>query len=85
MIIGHSVRLRLRFTLELQVIQDLLAERGITVCHETIRRWVIHFGPIYVRRLWSTAVCRHLTAAGTYRILRGHAFDTWKTAVATSC
>ena len=27
-------------------------------------------------------VCRHLTTAGTHRILRGQAFDAWKTAVA---
>jgi putative transposase len=23
----------------------LLAERGIAVCYETVRRWVNHFGP----------------------------------------
>ena len=26
-------------------VEDLLAERGITVSYETVRRWVIHFGP----------------------------------------
>src|SRR5579863_9174315 len=41
----------LRFTLSFRDVQDLLAERGIFVSHETIRRWVIHFGPIYARRL----------------------------------
>ena len=29
-------------------------------------------------------VCRHLTTASTYRILRSHAFDAWKTAVAAT-
>jgi putative transposase len=35
-----------RFTLSLRDVEDLLAERGITVSYETVRRWVNHFGPI---------------------------------------
>ncbi len=49
--IQHAVWLYLRFTLSFRDVLDLLAERGIFVSHETIRRWVIHFGPIYARRL----------------------------------
>ena len=41
----------LRFALRFRDVEDLLAKRGITVSHETIRRWVVHFGPIYARRL----------------------------------
>jgi putative transposase len=52
-IIQHAVWLYLRFTLSFRDIQDLLAERGIIVSHETIRRWVAHFGPLYARRLRS--------------------------------
>jgi len=48
----HAVWLYLRFTLSFRDVQDLLAERGTIVSHGTIRRWVIHFGPIYARRLW---------------------------------
>jgi hypothetical protein len=36
----------LRFTLSLRNVEDLLAERGIAVSYETIRRWVNRFGPI---------------------------------------
>jgi len=32
-------------------VEDLLAERGITVSYETIRLWCQKFGPDYVRRL----------------------------------
>jgi transposase-like protein len=35
----------LRFTLSLRDVEDLLAERGIIVSYETVRRWVNHFGP----------------------------------------
>jgi transposase-like protein len=41
----------LRFTLSYRDIEDLLAERGIEVSYETIRRWVSAFGPRIARRL----------------------------------
>ena len=36
----------LRFTLSLRDAEDLLAERGIMVSYETVRRWVNYFGPL---------------------------------------
>jgi transposase-like protein len=33
-------------TLSLRDVEDLLAERGITVSYESIRRWINHFGPM---------------------------------------
>ena len=45
-IIHQAIWLYLRFTLSLRDVEDLLAERGITVSYESIRRWVIHFGPM---------------------------------------
>ena len=50
-IIQHTVWLYLRFTLSFRDVEDLMAERGVTVSYETIRRWVTHFGPIYAHRL----------------------------------
>ena len=50
-IIQHAIWLYLRFTLSFRDVEDLMAERGVTVSYETIRRWVMHFGPIYARRL----------------------------------
>ena len=35
----------LRFTLSFRDVEDLLAEREITVSYETVRRWVNYFGP----------------------------------------
>jgi hypothetical protein len=45
-IIQQAIWLYLRFTLSLRDVEDLLAERGITVSYESIRRWVIYFGPM---------------------------------------
>ena len=44
-IIQQAIWLYLRFTLSFRDVEDLLAERGITVSYETVRRWVNHFGP----------------------------------------
>jgi transposase-like protein len=45
-IIHRSIWLYLRFTLSFRDVEDLLAERGITLSYETVRRWVNHFGPM---------------------------------------
>ena len=45
-IIQQAIWLYLRFTLSFRDVEDLLAERGIAVSYETVRRSVNHFGPI---------------------------------------
>ena len=45
-IIQQAVWLYARFTLSFRDVEDLLAERGIMVSYETVRRWVKHFGPV---------------------------------------
>ena len=50
-IIRHAVWLYLRFTLSYRDVEELLAERGIETSHETIRRWVLKFGPMFARNL----------------------------------
>ena len=50
-IIRHAVWLYLRFTLSFRDVEDLLAERGLDVSYETIRRWVLKFGPLFAREL----------------------------------
>jgi transposase-like protein len=32
-------------------VEDLLAERGLDVSYETVRRWVLKFGPVFAREL----------------------------------
>ena len=50
-IIQHAIWLYLRFTLSYRDVEELLAERGLEVSYETVRRWVLKFGPGFVRRL----------------------------------
>jgi putative transposase len=46
-----AVWLYYRFNFSHRDIEDLLAERGITVTRESTRLWCIKFGAIYTRRL----------------------------------
>ena len=44
-----------RFPLSLLNVEDLLAERGIDICHESVRLWWNRFGPLFaadVQRQW---------------------------------
>src|SRR5476649_783947 len=50
-VIRHAVWLYLRFTLSYRDVEDLLAERGLEISKETIRRWVLKFGPVVARNL----------------------------------
>src|ERR1700693_2431350 len=52
-IIQRAIWLYYRFTLSLRDVEELLAERGIEVTHETIRQWGIQFGPAIARDLRS--------------------------------
>jgi putative transposase len=44
-IIRQAIWLYLRFALRFRDVEDLLAERGIILSYETVRRWVKHLGP----------------------------------------
>jgi hypothetical protein len=40
-----------RFTLSYRDVEDLLAERSLDISYETVRRWVLKFGPLFAREL----------------------------------
>ncbi len=46
-IIRQAVWLYFRFTMSYRDVEDLLAERGIDVSYETVRRWALKFGRAY--------------------------------------
>src|SRR4029077_18403171 len=50
-IIRHAVWLNARFTLSYRDVEELLAERGLDVSYETVRRWGLKFGPLFAREL----------------------------------
>ncbi len=46
-VIRLVVMMYVRFPLSLRNVEDLLAERGIDICHETVRHWWNRFGPMF--------------------------------------
>jgi putative transposase len=54
------VMMYVRFPLSLRNVEDLLFERGIDICHETVRHWWNRFGPLFaadVRRQRVSRMC----------------------------
>src|SRR5680860_595717 len=53
-IIQHAVWLYFRFPLNFRDVEDLLAQRGIDVSYETVRRWSVKFGLAYANTFRKT-------------------------------
>jgi len=50
-VIRLAVMMYIRFQLSLRQVEDLLSERGIDICHETVRFWWNRFGPMFAAEL----------------------------------
>jgi putative transposase len=46
-VIRLVVMMYVRFPLSLRNVEHLLFERGIDICHETVRHWWNRFGPVF--------------------------------------
>ena len=53
-IIHLAVMMYVRFPLSLRQVEDLLHERGIDICHETVRAWWNRFGPTFAAEIKKT-------------------------------
>ena len=71
-IISYAVWLYFRFPLSLRMVEEMLAARGISVTHETIRQWGLKFGREFADRIRRRAPRRvRRPAAGQLRSVRG--------------
>ena len=62
-IIRLAVMMYIRFPLSLRQVEDLLHERGIDICHETVRAWWNRFGPVFaadIRKKRSALMRSHI-------------------------
>ncbi len=50
-VIRLAVMMYIRFPLSLRQVEDLLNERGIDICHETVRAWWNRFGPMFAAEI----------------------------------
>jgi putative transposase len=62
-VIRLAVMMYIRFPLSLRQVEDLLHERGIDICHETVRVWWNRFGPMFaaeIRKKRSASIRAHI-------------------------
>ena len=62
-VIRLAVMMYIRFPLSLRQVEDLLHERGIDICHETVRAWWNRFGPLFaadIRKKRSASMRTHI-------------------------
>jgi putative transposase len=57
-VIRSVVMMYVRFPLSLRNVEDLLFERGIDICHETVRLWWNRFGPLFAADIRRQRVSR---------------------------
>ena len=58
-IIRLTVMMYVRFPLSLRQVEDLLFERGIDICHATVRYWWNRFGPLFSAEIRKRRVHLH--------------------------
>src|SRR6202049_231363 len=82
-VIQHAIWLYLRFTLSCRDVEDLLAERGLDVSYETVRRCVLKFGPAMAAAIdgtstrWSSASPASGCTCGAPSIMRERSSICW--------
>lgn len=80
-IIRRAAWLYFRFNLSFRDVEDMMAERGVDVSYETIRRWTDTFGVLYanahgpIYNLFN--IHRHLMSRKTMKIFRNQAMSEW--------
>ncbi len=54
-----AVMMYIRYPLSLRQVEDLLFERGIDICHETVRFWWNRFGPMFGAEIRKRRIQQH--------------------------
>ena len=62
-VIRLAVMKYIRFPLSLREVEDMLHERGIDICHETVRAWWNRFGPMFAAEIRKKRVAAHRNGA----------------------
>lgn len=63
-VILHAVFFYVRYAVSYRDLEEILAERGVTVDHATLNRWVVKYAPLIAAR----AQARKSATAGSWRM-----------------
>jgi len=85
-VIRLAVMMYIRYPLSLRQVEDLLFERGIDICQETVRLWWNRFGPMFAAVHASILnhfnQDRHLNSREIFKQNRSAALAEWRQLVA---
>jgi putative transposase len=56
-VIPMAMLMCVKYPLSLRNVEDLLVERGIDICHETVRQWWNWFGPLFAAEIEKKRIC----------------------------
>ena len=84
-VIRLVVMMYIRYPLSLRQVEDILFERGIDICHETVRFWWNRFGPDVCGRDQEATSSSSVVFAMALAPGRGIRQDQWRDAVSLAC
>ena len=82
-VIRLTVMMYVRYPLSLRQVEDLLHERGIDICHETVRFWWSRFGPMFAAEIRKRRV-QHGAFSNWLAPGRGVRADQWRDALSVA-
>jgi len=83
-VIRLTVMMYIRYPLSLRQVEDLLFERGIDICHETVRFWWNRFGPMFAAEIRKRRVQSHLYSPWRWHLdevfvrINGETYYLWR-------
>jgi putative transposase len=63
-VVLHAVSFHVRYAVSYPDLEEILAERGVTVDHATLNRWVVKFSPLIA----ANAQARRRATANSWRM-----------------
>ena len=76
-IIRLAVMMYVRYPLSLRQVEDLLHERGVDICHETVRAWWNRFGPMFAAEIRKPATSPSIVFDMALASRRSFCADQW--------
>ena len=83
-VIRLAVMMYIRFPLSLRHVEDLLFERGIDICHETVRYWWNRFGPLFAAEIRRRRIHQRLYSSWRWNLdevfvrINGETYYLWR-------
>jgi putative transposase len=83
-VIRLTLMMYIRFPLSLRQVEDLLHERGIDICHETVRFWWNRFGPSFAAEIRKSRLYHHCHSLWRWHLdevfvkINGETYYLWR-------